>query len=137
MRAVLDANVLMAALLSPGGSPARVLLAWQAGHFEMIVSVQLLDELRRALACPKLRRLIDAAEADAFVAWLTRSATVAPASGSVPAMRATDPGDDYLLALAATENAVLVTGDRHLLQLASDLPIHSPASFLSHVLTET
>ena len=33
MRAVLDVNVLISAIQSPRGSPARLLLAWQAGAF--------------------------------------------------------------------------------------------------------
>jgi predicted nucleic acid-binding protein len=41
------------------------------------------------------------------------------------------PGDDYLLALASSETAVLVSGDDYLLSLADELPIHSPASFLA------
>lgn len=42
-----------------------------------------------------------------------------------------DPADDYLLALAATERAVLVSGDDGLLVFRDRLPIHSPASFLT------
>jgi predicted nucleic acid-binding protein len=45
-------------------------------------------------------------------------------------VRSPDPGDDYLLALAASEHAALVSGDEHLLGLADDLPIFSPARFL-------
>ena len=40
-------------------------------------------------------------------------------------------GDDYLIALAAQERAALVSGDRHLLELAAELPIYAPADFLS------
>lgn len=131
LRAVLDANVFISALLSRGGAPARVVLAWQQGAFELIVSPLLLAELERALAYPKLRRAIRADEAEAFVAWLARSATRAPDPDGLPARRSVDPGDDYLLALAAAEHAVLVSGDGHLLALAAELPIHAPASFLS------
>jgi uncharacterized protein len=47
-----------------------------------------------------------------------------------PAPLSTDPGDDYLLALARAERAVLVSGDAHLLALADRLPIHSARAFL-------
>lgn len=43
--------------------------------------------------------------------------------------RSADPGDDYLLALAESERAVLVSGDRHLLALANELPIRTPHEF--------
>ncbi len=131
MRAVLDVNVLISAILSPTGTPARLLLAWQAGAFELVVSPVLLDELRRALAYPKLRRLVPASEAEAFAAWIAEAATLAPDPGGPPPVDSPDPGDAYLLTLAAASDAVLVTGDRHLLGLADAFPVRVPASFLS------
>lgn len=133
MRAVLDANVLISALLSRSGSPARLLLAWQEGRFELVVSPALLAELSRALGYPKLGRLIPQSDAEAFVAWLSRSAVLARDPDGAPPFRSADPGDDYLIALAADQRAVLVSGDGHLLTLAASLPIYSPASFLSLV----
>lgn len=131
MRAVLDANVVISALLSRNGSPAAVLRAWQEGRFELIVSPLLLAELERAFAYPKLRRRIPAEDAEAVIDWLRRTATAAPDPDAPPPMRSVDPGDDYLLALAAAENALLVSGDDHLLRLRAQLPIHSPSSFLA------
>jgi predicted nucleic acid-binding protein len=46
------------------------------------------------------------------------------------ARRSADPDDDYLLALAEAERAILVSGDQHLLALASELPILTPRAFL-------
>ena len=133
MRAVLDANVLISALLSRTGAPARLLLAWQEGGFELYVSPGLLAELGRALAYPKLRQLIAVGDAEAFVAWLSRSAVLARDPDGPPPVRSVDPGDDYLLSLAADQHAVLVSGDHHLLALADDFPIYTPADFLSVV----
>jgi predicted nucleic acid-binding protein len=45
-------------------------------------------------------------------------------------MRSPDPDDDYLLALAVSRQAFLVTGDQHLLGMGADLPILTPAQFL-------
>jgi len=131
VRAVLDANVIISALLSRSGSPAVMLVAWQEGHFELIVSPLLLAELERALAYPKLRRRVSAEEAEAVLDWLRRAATVAPDPQGPPPIRSRDPGDDYLLTLAASEDALLVSGDDHVLSLQGQSPIHSPASFLS------
>jgi putative PIN family toxin of toxin-antitoxin system len=134
LRAILDVNVLISALISPSGSPARLLLAWQEGRFELIVSPALLAELRRALAYPKLERLIAPADADAFVAWLSRSAVLARDAAAPPPIHAADPDDDYLLALASEQRAELVSGDGHLLALASDYPIQRPSDFLATIL---
>jgi putative PIN family toxin of toxin-antitoxin system len=135
VRAVLDTNVLISAVLSRHGSPARLLVAWQAGAFELIVSPLLLAELRRAFAYPKLRLRVPPQDADAFVDWLARTAIVADDPGSSTPTRSADPGDDYLLALAAAERAVLVSGDAHLTSLADRAPIHTPAAFLTTVIT--
>ena len=131
MRVVLDVNVLISAILSPRGTPARLLLAWQAGAFDLFVSPALLAELRRALAYPKLERLVPPADADAFVAWIGRSALLAADSEGEPPVHAVDPADDYLIALAAAERAVLVSGDAHLTVLADRFPVRTPAAFLA------
>ncbi|HUP69036.1 MAG TPA: hypothetical protein VM142_04385 [Acidimicrobiales bacterium] len=46
-------------------------------------------------------------------------------------MKSADPKDDYLIALASASQAVIVSGDRHLLDLGDDLPVYSPAAFLA------
>jgi hypothetical protein len=131
VRAVLDANVLISAILSPRGNSARLLIAWRAGAFDLLVSPALLAELARALAYPKLVRLIPPADAEAFVAWIARSAVLAADPEGVPPIRSADPNDDYLLALAIAERAFLVSGDGHLTVLADRLPVRSPADFLA------
>ena len=130
VRAVLDPNVIISALLSPIGASARLLLAWQDGRFEIVVSAALLTELEGARAYPKLRRYIAADEAEQVIAWLARTATVAQDPDGPPVIRSADPGDDCLLALAATQDAFLGSGDGHLLALREALPIHAPADFL-------
>lgn len=129
MRAVLDPNILIAALLSRGGLPAQIVSRWLAGEFELVVSESLLAELERALAYPKLRARIAAADAGEFVALLRHSALLV-FDPPAPPKRSADPGDDCLLALAEGAQAVLVTGDRHLLDLANELPIHTARAFL-------
>jgi putative PIN family toxin of toxin-antitoxin system len=133
VRAVLDANVIISALLSPAGAPARVLAAWLQGEFELVLSPLLLAELERALGYPKLRKRIDADEAAAVIAWLKQSATVAPDSDGPSSVRPADPDDEYLLTLAEDQNAALVSGDKHLLALAGEAPIYSAADFLARL----
>ena len=130
MRAVLDVNVLISALLSPSGAPARILAAWERGAFELVASPALIAELERTLSYPKLERLIARAGAEQFVAWLGAAAEVVPDPSEEPPERSSDPGDDYLIALAADQRVLLVSGDQHLLDLADRVPILTPAGFL-------
>ncbi len=135
MRAVLDPNVLIAALLSPSGAPAQILRRWLSGEFELVVSETLIAELERALAYPKLRRRIPADEAAEFLSLLGFEA-IATADPPAGAHRSADPGDDYLLALAECARAVLVSGDQHLLELADNLPIETARAFLDRLAAE-
>jgi putative PIN family toxin of toxin-antitoxin system len=133
VRAVVDANVLISALLSRSGSPARVLRSWLDGTFELIVSDKLLRELERALSYPKLRTRVTPAEAEAFIELLLRGARRFDDPDDPPSIRSPDPGDDYLISLAQAAQAVIVSGDRDLLGLADRAPIFSPADFLTEL----
>lgn len=129
MRAVLDVNVLVSALLSRRGAPAQLLTRWLAGEFELVISEALLSELERALAYPKLISRVSPPEARRFIGALRRACEVV-ADAEDPQLRSVDPGDDYLLALAAHSSAILVTGDRHLLDLSEQLPVRTALRFL-------
>jgi putative PIN family toxin of toxin-antitoxin system len=133
VRAVLDVNVLISAVLSPRGAPGRLLLAWRGGAFELVVSPLLLAELRRALAYPKLARLVPPSDADALVALLARTAEFSADPQGPPPVHSADPKDDYLVALAAAQRAVVVSGDAHLTDLAGRIPVRRPAEFLAEV----
>ena len=128
MRAVLDPNVLISAVIGPG-PPAQILEAWSRGDVDLVASELLLEELTDVLARPKLARRISSDEAVALVRLLRSAATLVE-DPSDPPRRSSDPDDDYLLALAENAGARLVSGDRHLLELASELPVVSPREFL-------
>jgi putative PIN family toxin of toxin-antitoxin system len=131
VRALLDANVLIAALLSRDGPPAQLIARWLAGEFELVVSNQLLAELETTLARPKLRKRIDAGAAAEFLELLRSGlAEWVDDTGVVPIRQSSDPKDDYLIAAAATAHATLVSGDSHLLELAAQIPVMSPRAFL-------
>ena len=129
MRAILDPNVIISALLASDGSAAKVLPAGLDGAYELVASPLLLAELQRAIAYPKIRRRIPATDATAAARLVERNAWVVDDPTEPPLVRSPDPGDDYLIALAVAAHAVIVSGDRHLLGLDQTLPIHSPAAF--------
>lgn len=126
-------NVIVSAMLAPSGTPAALLRHWQQGSFEMVVSPHLLAELGRVLSYPKIRSRLSAEQAAAVIQLLSAQASLVddPPFGTI--LEATDPGDDYLLALAIVQRAYLVTGDHHLLDLDPTLPIEPPAAFLARL----
>ena len=133
MRAVVDVNVLISAVLSARGASAEILRSSRNGLFDMVVSELLIAELTRALAYPKLRNRIPAEKASAFVTWVRDFGMLAEDPADPATIHSPDPDDDYLLALAISRRAFLVTGGQHLLGLRDDLPIITPAEFVSKV----
>ena len=131
-RVVLDTNVLVSALITPRGASARLLVELRAGAFELIVSPQLLDELRDVLWRPKFRRYATEAEVEAYVDLTRREAMLfddvePPTSGPSPI----DPDDRFPVDLARMAGAhTLVSGDAHLLELRPVVPVMTPGEFL-------
>jgi uncharacterized protein len=131
VRAVVDVNVLISAALSARGPSAEILRNSRDGSFELVVSELLIAELTRALANAKLRKRIPAEKAATFVIWVRDQGSLAEDPPDPAPVRSPDPYDDYLLALAIGGRAFLVTGDQHLLGLREDLPILTPAEFVT------
>ena len=130
LRAVLDPNVIVSALLAPSGTPAKVLRAWLDGDYELIVSPLLLAELIRVFDYPKLRSRISEIESQQFIELLKHQGEIVDDPDFSLPVHSSDPDDDYLISLAAATRSVVVCGDHHLLDLADRPPVHSPARFL-------
>ncbi len=130
MRAVLDTNVLVSAILTLPGPAAKVVRLGFGGKFELIVSPSLLEELQRVLAYPKIRKRLSAESALAYVSWLAAFGTMTDDPQEPPPIHAPDPADDYLIALAVFASAHLVSGDKSLLSLSRRAPVLSVRQFL-------
>lgn len=131
LRVVLDPGLLIAALISPRGVPAQLIREWLDGAFELVVSPDLLVELRTVLARPKVRSYVSEDQVAEYLALLRRLAIVKSDPKFEPGLTP-DPGDDYLVALArASDVDYLVASDPHLTGLGSTAPpIHGPRQFL-------
>ncbi len=116
MKVVVDTNVLMSGLLF-GGVPGRVLSAWSEGVFRLVVSPPVLEEYRRVgLDLSKGREpLIGLVES--FVMMVTTHALMLDARPLDVGVSA-DPDDDMFLAAAIAGSAqIIVSRDKHLLQV--------------------
>lgn len=111
-RVVLDPAVLVSALITPQGNPAK---RWQAvvdQRIEMVTSPLLLAELAAVLERPKFRTYAAPEESRAFVAEVARrSQRVSDTYDRPPVSR--DANDDHLFALAqVTAARAMVSSDR-------------------------
>lgn len=119
IRAVLDANVFVSALLTTDSPPAKILDAWHARHLTLVVSPEILAEIGRIIRYPKIRARHKWSEARLalFMRRLRRLTLVTPGYLRVAVVKE-DPDDDKYLACALEGDAEhVVTGDRHLLRL--------------------
>ncbi len=115
MKVVFDTNILVSAVLWRG-TPYRCLLTVQAGLAELIVSPSILKEFHRVLVAKFVFAEADAAEA---VALVQNMAVSIEGPGTLRAV-ADDPEDDKFIEVAQLAGApYLVSGDKHLLRLAS------------------
>jgi uncharacterized protein len=134
MRVILDTNVLLAALISPGGVPDQIYRAWRSGRFDLITAREQLDELRRVCRYPKLKAILPPHRIGIMINNMN-SAVILDRLPDLPVeVVLADPGDRFLLSMVIAGDAdVLVTGDKKagLLQLGSfaRAQILSPSTF--------
>jgi putative PIN family toxin of toxin-antitoxin system len=95
------------------------------------VSPLLLAELDEVLRRVKFRPYVTLPEVDAYLELIRTSSVVIADPESVSGPRSADPGDQYLIDLAAAARVdALVSGDPHLLDLRGRIPVTSPREFL-------
>jgi putative PIN family toxin of toxin-antitoxin system len=133
VRVVLDANVIISALLSHAGPSARLIDRWRAGELDIVLCPRLIAEVEKTVRRRRIRARLDADEAAIFVSELRKLANVVADATEPPRVRSADPDDDYLVALAARERVHLISGDAHLLALADRIPVRSPREFLDEL----
>jgi uncharacterized protein len=140
MRVILDANILLSALLSPVGAPAKLIDAWERKKFTLVACDALIAEIRDVTGRPFFRARLRASSAELLAAGLRDFSLYCQVLPSGPV--APDPKDSYLLALAeASQAEFLVTADKKLLSLkqhkSTRIVTSTPCSSFSEVNNRT
>jgi putative PIN family toxin of toxin-antitoxin system len=134
MRVVLDANVLVSAILSPRGTPAQILNAWRAEQFDLVISHAIVAELDRVFRYPKIakRHRWSEEQLQTFLDTLSHIAILTPGILTLAVITEDPPDDRYLECAVEGEAAYIVSGDRLLLRLGvyQGIPILTPRAFL-------
>ena len=134
LRAVLDTNVLVSAVLLPHSIPRRV-FDHVILNARLLLSMAVIAELSDVLSRPKFDRYVSAADRLEFLAKTIRDAESVEVNLSITDCR--DPKDNKFLELAVSGSAThLVTGDADLLVLNSfrGITILSPIDFVRLVM---
>ena len=137
IRAVLDTNVVISALLF-SGPPSQLVSAWQSSRLRPVVSAPVLDEYIRVLAYPKFKltnvevRGLIQEELLPFIETVNVPPSIAP--------KVRDPDDAKFITCAVTAGVRwLVSGDDDLLSLhrVKSVEILSVTAFLQHLKRKT
>jgi putative PIN family toxin of toxin-antitoxin system len=134
IKAVLDTNVLVSALLSEAGVPNQVLrLAGRA--YQLFISDEILEEAGRVLRRSRIRNRVGLTE-DRIQAFLSTLQMIADIVKDPPSLQVIedDPDDNSILACAIGAGTdYLVSGDIHLKQLKNykGIKVISASEFLS------
>ena len=134
MIVVLDTNLIVSALLSPRGAPAKIVDLWKEGKFDVTVSDPLLDELERALGYERIKKYFRATDFNRgiFIKYLRETAILVKPQIRIGVI-ADDPDDDRILECAVSSgSSYIISGDQHLLDLKEHqgIQILSPAGFV-------
>jgi len=135
MIVVLDSNVIISALLSPGGAPAQIINRWEADAFRVVASAPLLAELQQALKYPRVAKHLKLSDKalSALIGHFAIAAAIVEPRNTLEIVE-DDPNDNRVLECAAAGGAAyIVTGDNHLLELKEyrGIVILPPFSFLA------
>lgn len=131
MRVVLDTNVLVSGILTPGGVCHRVLELVRDGALTPCVDGRILEEYEAVFRYPKLSPVLaPAREILSFFRGAAIRVGAAPLSADLP-----DASDLPFLEVASAASAVLVTGNgRHFpIRARGSVTVMTPAGLLDHL----
>lgn len=135
MKAVLDANVFVSALISTRGTPRQIIDLWREEAFELLISAAILDEIGRVLRYPKITALhqLTERELQTFLALLSEEGLMMESAERLD-ISPDEPDNRYIECAVAGGADYLVTGDKlHLLPIGEyrGIRIVAPAVFLA------
>lgn len=142
LRVVIDTNILVSALLSKKGAPAKILDAWRERKFLVITSEAAILEVERVLGEMQSmgKYVISSDDVMAILTLLRKDALLVSGEldtrGTIPQ----DPDDEKFLSIALEGEAkIIISGDGHLLNLATyqDIMIQTARQFLDSLQTES
>jgi putative PIN family toxin of toxin-antitoxin system len=128
LRAVLDTNVLVSAILSPTGNPAIIYRMFLTGMLDLVISVSIFSEYKDVLYRPRLK--IPAADIDIVLAAIRQYGKMAHPISSTDAMP--DEDDRVFYDTAKSADAYLITGNAK--HFPKEPFILTPAEFLAVVI---
>ena len=136
MKVVPDTNVLISGIYC-GGIPGKILEAWDARRFQLLVSTEILQEYLNVAA--RLADRYTGVEYESILGLIIQNAELVQPS-DLPEPVSTDPDDDKSLACAlAGESTTIVSGDSDLINVSGycGIEVLTPKAFVSECLDQS
>jgi uncharacterized protein len=138
IRIVLDTNVFISGVLTPGRAPAQLLELVLSGKVKLVISPQVIQEIQRVVQYPGIiklmkKRKLESKELEEAIFRILRVAHITSGAVNVQGVAA-DPSDDMFLACALEGQAdFIISGDHHLTDLKDyqGIKIIAPAAFIN------
>ena len=134
MRIILDTNVFVSGVFFTG-PPYEILKGWRDGKWQLVISPEILDEYRRV--GESLAEQFPGIDLGPTLELVTVKAAMFSAQSFQEPVCA-DPDDDKFLACAlASKSKVIVSGDKHLLQVSGfrEIKVLKPREFVDEYLS--
>ena len=129
MNVILDTNVIISGIFF-SGPPFQILTAWRDGRIRLVLSKEILNEYVQV--ADKISKKYNELKIDKILELITiHSEMIIPSDMNIDVCR--DDSDIKFLSCAISSNTkVIVSGDRHLLELNgySDIEIISPKKYV-------
>jgi putative PIN family toxin of toxin-antitoxin system len=122
IKIVVDTNVFLSGILSPGQAPAKLLELILTDKVRLVISPQIIQEISRVIRYPRIIKLLQkrnltTQEVEQVILNILRIASITPGEIIIP-QTADDPADDIFLACALEGQAdYIISGDHHLTDL--------------------
>lgn len=137
IRAVLDTNVFVSALLAPDSPPARILELALEGQLRLVISPGIIREIGLVFQYPKVKKsmkkhCLTEDEVANTILKILKVAIITPGA-EIARGASQDPADDMVLSCALEGQAdFIISGDQDLTALESHegVRIVTPATFL-------
>lgn len=132
MKVVIDTNVFVASFLNPAGTPRKIIDLWKDGPIVLCLCAGIIEEYIEVLSRlglegeSELEELLEVFRRKVHIHFVAIDRQIKAV--------AADPEDDKFLECALSAQAsLIVSGDKHLLNLKSykDIRVVSPSQFIS------
>lgn len=135
IRAVVDANVFVSAIIKPDSIPGTIIDLIGHGLVRLVISQKIIAEIRQVLLYPKIKKLhrLTPKLIDQALAKISEAAMVTPGVIQINGVK-DDPKDNkYLECAVEGQVDFIISGDHHLTDLKEfeGIKIVEPAIFLS------